>query len=233
MLNNEINKRVFRLPQGLSEDRDSKVHRFQSRGDPRVRYAFVLVHRGGSADGRVGVRVAESSQRRPETQSRRSREGAAAAEEPGSSNGGGSGGRGAVVVASGSGNVGAAAESEKGGRPGQANNGAGGEDRAAAAALDDNLAEGPRDPRCGRRRKDRAGESRSTSTMTVDDDGDGGGEAYAAAGNVCWRQRRKIRLAERGVEEDGFWFLPFLCSDRSATDFVMSLICSRSSQTSL
>ncbi|KAK9133331.1 hypothetical protein Scep_012859 [Stephania cephalantha] len=137
--------------------------------------------------------------------------------EPGPSSGGGSGGRGAVVVANGRGNVGAAAESEgtcsveKGGRSGQANRGAGGEDRAAAAALDDNLEQEQRYPRCRRRalqRKDRAGESRSTSTMTVDDDSDGSGEDCAAAGNVHPWRRKKIRLAEIGVEED-----------RSVTDF--------------
>ncbi|KAK9094905.1 hypothetical protein Scep_026374 [Stephania cephalantha] len=86
--------------------------------------------------------------------------------------------------------MGAAAKSDgtrssrKGGRSRQANTGTGGEDHATAVAPDNNLEQGQRDPRCRRsalRRKDRAGESRSTSTISVDDDDDGGGGERPAA----------------------------------------------------
>ncbi|KAK9121428.1 hypothetical protein Syun_019045 [Stephania yunnanensis] len=126
-------------------------------------------------------------------------------EEPGARSGGRLGGREAVVVANNSGNVGAAAESD-----GTRGVGKGGyQDR-----------------------KDRAGESRSTSTMTVDDDGDSGGEACTAAGNVHRRRRRKIRFAERGVEEDGFLIFTLFCiatdqrQIKSVADF-LSLISDR------
>ncbi|KAK9100573.1 hypothetical protein Scep_024003 [Stephania cephalantha] len=172
-----------------------------------------------SADGRVGVRVAESSQRRPETQSRRSRGRAAAAEErrrkrgP-QSRGGGRGNK-----------CGAAAKrteptATKRGAITIANNGAEERPRNAADA-EDNRAQRRRDPRCRRRalqRKERAIESRSTSTMT---------ETMTAAvvARIVRRRRRvvgggegKKGFAERGVDEDGFLVLPFLCCDKLATD---------------
>ncbi|KAK9112451.1 hypothetical protein Scep_019970 [Stephania cephalantha] len=153
MLSNDINKRVFAFRRGCRS----------------------------SADGRVGVRVAdESSQRRPKLDQ----------EERKASKGGG-------ARASNGANERVAepwwwpaAELDgtrgdgKGGQSRQANTGAGGEDHAAASAPDDNLEQGRHDSRCRRRalrRKDRAGESRSTSTISVDDDGDGGGGERPAA----------------------------------------------------
>ncbi|KAK9089397.1 hypothetical protein Scep_028479 [Stephania cephalantha] len=72
----------------------------------------------------------------------------------------------------------------------------------SGSGADDNLEQGRRDPRCRRRalrRKDRAGESRST--ISVEDDGDGGGRERPAAA-----EKKEILFAQReGRGGSGFY----------------------------
>ncbi|KAK9105804.1 hypothetical protein Scep_022648 [Stephania cephalantha] len=183
-----------------------------------------------------GVRVAESSQGRPETQSRIYDASGNDGEEPGSST---AKKEPAVAekVARRRRNVGSAEMEEPATRKGgerarccsarwrrvhESDHGAEREDRAMRSGRQSRARR--RDPRCrlgvraARGRREPA-ESRSpTSTMTKGRRLTrrwwrglcGRGEGFR------WRRRRQKWFAERGDEEDGFLVLPFLCCDRSS-----------------
>ncbi|KAK9140800.1 hypothetical protein Scep_010481 [Stephania cephalantha] len=178
-----------------------------SRGNPRVCYAFVLVHRVKLGDGSVGVRVTESSRERPKLDqggagratrrriakasgvggigSRESAEHGAA--ERGGGHGGGNVGRGEI-----------GRNPRRAGKRG-ANNGAGGENRAMrqAAASDDNLAQKGRASRVSSACfAEEEGRGRRVAVDVDDDNGrgrrDSGGEDCAAAGIVRRRGDQKL-----------------------------------------
>ncbi|KAK9111622.1 hypothetical protein Scep_019141 [Stephania cephalantha] len=171
---------------------------------------------GLSADDSVGVRVAESSQRRPETQSRiyeassGGGRGEQQAEEGWQCNGGGKGGRRRRNVGRRR-NGGTAAAKKRGEAERCSADGVGVHERRSAAqeektaqrrrrtiARSGCATRGVVGVRCKERRE--PAESRSTSTMTVDDDGDGGGEDCAAAAKA----KRVCRERGRGGWVSGF-----------------------------
>ncbi|KAK9087493.1 hypothetical protein Syun_029887 [Stephania yunnanensis] len=160
---------------------------------------------------RVGVRVAESSQRRPETQSRRwrrSRTRAAVAEDRGCEHGqrnrgrevSGTQGRGAVLVAGGGGCVGPAVKTY-----GTRGGGKGGRTT-------------PPEEKTAQRQRRRTTNSRRGGSRLGWRGLCGGGDCSSVAESKWSGLQREVsrRMA--------CWFLPFLGSDRSATDQVCRLL---------
>ncbi|KAK9158631.1 hypothetical protein Scep_005205 [Stephania cephalantha] len=211
-----------------------------SRGNPRVCYAFVLVHRGEARPTKVSVCESRSRRRGDPKLSqgymRRRR-----------SESGGSAKRSRVAEkGDGGGNVGQCAKRRE--PAAAAKKGRGRSDARPMASRSRERSRAERRPRA-RRRDNRAlrararpasvvgvrcrgrrepTESRPTSTMTMDDDGDGGGEdcAAAAMGFIGGGEGKNDQRLIKSVAD-----LSQICHKlryRSATYLFMWLICRRS-----
>ncbi|KAK9095523.1 hypothetical protein Scep_026992 [Stephania cephalantha] len=206
--------------------RDSKVHR-PSRGNPRVRYAFVLVHRVKLADKQCRCASRESSQRRPETRSRiyeasnaAERAGATATAKKGS-RGGGKGGKRR--------NGGNQRRKRGGGASDARSDGVGVHERRSRCGGED---------RAGRRR--RIARSRRATRSVVGVRCERMREPRVAATHARrrrdavvariersakwfrWQRAKAFGFTERRDEDDGFLVLPLCCDEIATIDQVIA-----------